>query len=178
VTIYWLPSNGAIIQCGRRAHAIKAGRTSRVQHLAAPWKERILCRPGESRHAYERWQRKRNFHVCILGKTGAVMDTIHRTTGRLDCKTDVIYSQVLIRGSGVTMWIRDGNALPFVPSTHPCSQWGGPDRWRAPCRVHVCACVILLYSGRHGDQRSPLSTRGQPSVRYTATQGFVFLAHS
>jgi len=31
VTIYWLPSNGAIIQCGRKAHAIKAGRTSRVQ---------------------------------------------------------------------------------------------------------------------------------------------------
>ena len=33
VTIYWLPSNGAIIQCGRKAHAIKAGRTSRVQHV-------------------------------------------------------------------------------------------------------------------------------------------------
>ena len=32
VTIYWLPSNGAIIQCGRKAHAIKAGRTSPVQH--------------------------------------------------------------------------------------------------------------------------------------------------
>jgi len=32
VTIYWLPSNGAIIQYGRKAHAIKAGRTSRVQH--------------------------------------------------------------------------------------------------------------------------------------------------
>ena len=31
VTIYWLPSNGAITQCGRKAHAIKAGRTSRVQ---------------------------------------------------------------------------------------------------------------------------------------------------
>jgi len=31
VIIYWLPSNGAIIQCGRKAHAIKAGRTSRVQ---------------------------------------------------------------------------------------------------------------------------------------------------
>ena len=31
VAIYWLPSNGAIIQCGRKAHAIKAGRTSRVQ---------------------------------------------------------------------------------------------------------------------------------------------------
>jgi len=30
--IYWLPSNGAITQCGRKAHAIKAGRTSRVQH--------------------------------------------------------------------------------------------------------------------------------------------------
>jgi len=34
VTIYWLPSNGAITQCGRKAHAIKAGRTSRVQHKA------------------------------------------------------------------------------------------------------------------------------------------------
>ena len=33
VTIYWLPSNGAITQCGRKAHAIKAGRTSRVQHF-------------------------------------------------------------------------------------------------------------------------------------------------
>jgi len=32
VTIYWLPSNGAIIQCGRKAHAVKVGRTSRVQH--------------------------------------------------------------------------------------------------------------------------------------------------
>ena len=32
VTTYRLPSNGAIIQCGRKAHAIKAGRTSRVQH--------------------------------------------------------------------------------------------------------------------------------------------------
>ena len=32
MTIYWLPSNGAIIQCGRKAHALKAGRTSRVQH--------------------------------------------------------------------------------------------------------------------------------------------------
>jgi len=31
VTIYWLPSNGAIILCCRKAHAIKAGRTSRVQ---------------------------------------------------------------------------------------------------------------------------------------------------
>jgi len=27
-----LPSNGAITQCGLKAHAIKAGRTSRVQH--------------------------------------------------------------------------------------------------------------------------------------------------
>ena len=34
VTIYWLPSNGAIIQCGRKAHAIKAGRTSQVQHFS------------------------------------------------------------------------------------------------------------------------------------------------
>jgi len=33
VTIYWLPSNGAIIQCSRKAHAIKAGQTSRVQQL-------------------------------------------------------------------------------------------------------------------------------------------------
>jgi len=32
VTIYWLLSNGAITQCGRKVHAIKAGRTSRVQH--------------------------------------------------------------------------------------------------------------------------------------------------
>jgi len=32
VTIYWLPSNSAIIQCGRKAHTIKAGRTSQVQH--------------------------------------------------------------------------------------------------------------------------------------------------
>jgi len=32
VTIYWLPSNGGITQCGRKVHAIKAGRTSRVQH--------------------------------------------------------------------------------------------------------------------------------------------------
>ena len=31
MTIYWLPSNGAITQCGRKAHAIKVGRTSRVQ---------------------------------------------------------------------------------------------------------------------------------------------------
>jgi len=37
MTIYWLPSNGAIIQCGRKAHAIKAGRTSRVQHIASLW---------------------------------------------------------------------------------------------------------------------------------------------
>jgi len=36
VTIYWLPSNGAITQCGRKAHAIKAGRTSRVQHGDRP----------------------------------------------------------------------------------------------------------------------------------------------
>ena len=34
VTIYWLPSNGAIIQCGRKVHAIKAGRTSQVQQYA------------------------------------------------------------------------------------------------------------------------------------------------
>jgi len=34
VTIYWLPSNGAIIQCSHKAHAIKASRTSRVQHLS------------------------------------------------------------------------------------------------------------------------------------------------
>ena len=33
MTIYWLPSNGAITQCGRKVHAIKAGRTSRVQHI-------------------------------------------------------------------------------------------------------------------------------------------------
>ena len=33
MTVYWLPSNGAIIQCGRKAHTIKAGRTSRVQHF-------------------------------------------------------------------------------------------------------------------------------------------------
>jgi len=32
VTIYWLPSNGAIIHCGRKAHVIKADQTSRVQH--------------------------------------------------------------------------------------------------------------------------------------------------
>ena len=38
VTIYWLPSNGAITQCGRKAHAIKAGRTSQVQ-------QRLLAQP-------------------------------------------------------------------------------------------------------------------------------------
>jgi len=31
VTIYWLPSNGTITQCGHKVHAIEAGRTSRVQ---------------------------------------------------------------------------------------------------------------------------------------------------
>ena len=31
MTIYWLPSNGAITQCSHKAHAIKVGRTSRVQ---------------------------------------------------------------------------------------------------------------------------------------------------
>jgi len=25
VTTYWLPSNGAIIQCGRKVHALKMG---------------------------------------------------------------------------------------------------------------------------------------------------------
>ena len=33
MTIYRLPSNGAIIQCGLKAHAVKAGRTTRVQQI-------------------------------------------------------------------------------------------------------------------------------------------------
>ena len=44
VTIYWLPSNGAITQCGRTAHAIKAGRTSRVQQLESL----VVCTPNVS----------------------------------------------------------------------------------------------------------------------------------
>jgi len=53
VAIYWLPSNGAIIQCGRKAHAIKAGRTSRVQQVVSavihkrPLILLIECRLGQ-----------------------------------------------------------------------------------------------------------------------------------
>jgi len=49
VTIYWLPSSGAITQCGRKAHAIKAGRTSRVQQGDLP------ANPDE---AYMAWLRR------------------------------------------------------------------------------------------------------------------------
>jgi len=50
VTIYWLPSNGAIIQCGRKAHAIKVGRTSRVQHspmLSSGYAHKHINEEGE-----------------------------------------------------------------------------------------------------------------------------------
>jgi len=52
VTIYRLPSNGAIIQCGRKAHAIKAGRTSRVQQRER--EETLRKREGKRRNSRRR----------------------------------------------------------------------------------------------------------------------------
>ena len=41
--------------------------------------------------------------IVYVGKTRTVVDTTYRTTGRLDCKIDSIYSQVLI--SLCSIWV-------------------------------------------------------------------------
>jgi len=73
VTIYWLPSNGAITQCGRKAHAIKAGRTSRVQQFSLDHavyvynRTPMRCLEWRTPHEWFTGERPSIEHLQVLG---------------------------------------------------------------------------------------------------------------